>query len=141
MVKVKNEILILLSGLIWSIIGILLNCMAVSWLVSFDFWERSVTIIIGLLLGTSISYFGFVKMIKINTDRILKYEGKTCVFAFQSWKSYVIFIVMVTMGFFMRSTGLIPKLILTPLYMGIGLALLISSIKYYRIYLILRRNR
>lgn len=141
MIKVRQEILILLSGLIWSIIGVLLNFMAIRWLIYFESFEKIITVSVGLILGASISYFGFIKMVKINTDRISKYEGKACVFAFQSWKSYAIFAVMVTMGFFMRSTGVIPKLILTPIYMGIGLALFISSIKYYRIYFVLKRTR
>jgi len=140
-IKVKQEILILLSGLIWSLIGILLNIMAVGWLIKLNFMERIIILIIGMALGILISYFGFVRMIRINTYRILKYEKKACVFAFQSWKSYVIFVIMVTMGFFMRSSGIVPKLILAPIYMGIGLALFISSIKYYRTFLVLVKNK
>lgn len=140
-VRVKIEILILISGLIWSAIGILLNCMAISWLIYMSFYEKGAVILIGLVLGILISTLGFNKMIKINTKRILKYETRACVFAFQSWKSYAIFAVMVTMGFFMRSSGIIPKLILAPIYMGIGLALFVSSIKYYRTFLFMTRNR
>ena len=140
MVRVKLEILILLSGVIWSAIGVLLNCMAINWLTYLSFYERGAAIVIGLFLGLLISYFGFNRMIKINTNRIMQYETRACVFAFQSWKSYAIFAVMVTLGVFMRSSGIIPKMILTPVYIGIGLALFISSIKYYRTYLILIRN-
>ena len=140
MVRVKLEILILLSGVIWSAIGVLLNCMAINWLTYLSFYERGAAIVIGLFLGLLISYFGFNRMIKINTNRIMQYETRACVFAFQSWKSYAIFAVMVTLGVFMRSSGIIPKMILTPVYIGIGLALFISSIKYYRTYLFLIRN-
>ena len=140
MIRVKLEILILLSGVIWSAIGILLNCMAINWLTYLSFYERGAAIVIGLFLGLLISYFGFNRMIKINTNRIMQYETRACVFAFQSWKSYAIFAVMVTLGVFMRSSGIIPKMILTPVYIGIGLALFISSIKYYRTYLFLIRN-
>ncbi|MCD4681027.1 MAG: hypothetical protein K8S00_11640 [Bacteroidales bacterium] len=135
MIRVKREILILLSGLIWSIIGVLLNFMAARWMVHLYFWEGAGVIIIGLISGFLIAYLGFIKMIRKNTDRILKYEGKVCVFAFQSWKSYLIIIIMVTLGIFMRSSSLVPKLILTPIYIGIGLALIISSSQYYRAYM------
>lgn len=135
MIRVKREILILLSGLIWSIIGVLLNFMAARWMVHLYFGEGAGVIIIGLISGFSIAYFGFIKMIRKNTDRILKYEDKVCVFAFQSWKSYLIIIIMVTLGIFMRSSSLVPKLILTPIYIGIGLALFISSFQYYRAYM------
>jgi hypothetical protein len=141
MIRVRLEILIFLSGFIWSIIGVLLNCMAVGWLIKLDFFERIISVSIGIVLGVLISYFGFIRMIRINTYRIMKYEKRACVFAFQSWKSYVIFVIMVTMGFFMRSSGIVPKLILTPVYMGIGLALFLSSIKYYKTFLVLLRNR
>lgn len=141
MVRVKLEILILLSGVIWSAIGVLLNCMAINWLIYLSFYEKGAAIVIGLFLGLLISYFGFNRMIKINTNRIMQYETRACVFAFQSWKSYAIFAVMVTLGVFMRSSGIIPKMILTPIYMGIGLALFISSVKYYRTFLFLTRKQ
>lgn len=141
MIRVKKEILILLSGLIWSLIGILLNYMAINWLIKLKFNERIIAITIGIIMGGVISYFGFLRLIRINTFRIMKYDKRVCVFAFQSWKSYAIFAVMVTMGIFMRSSGIIPKLILTPVYMGIGLALFLSSIKYYKTFVVLIKNR
>ena len=140
MIRVKLSVLILISGLIWSAVGILLNFMAIRWLINLYFYEGTSAVFIGIILGFIISYFGFNKLIRTNIDRILKYENKACVFAFQSWKSYMIFVIMITLGVLMRTSGVIPKLILTPIYMGIGLALFLSSLQYYKTYLKIVKN-
>ena len=61
-------------------------------------------------------------------------EGTKCVFSFMTWKSYVIVAVMVAMGALLRHSP-IPKPYLAILYIGIGLALLLSSIRYLRVLL------
>ncbi len=61
-------------------------------------------------------------------------EGTKCVFSFITWKSYVVVAVMVAMGALLRHSP-IPKPYLSILYIGIGLALLLSSIRYLRVLL------
>jgi hypothetical protein len=69
-----------------------------------------------------------------NLDRLLPMQGKKCVFAFITWKSYIIIAVMIALGIFLRHAP-IPKPYLAVLYIGIGLALILSSIRYLRILL------
>jgi hypothetical protein len=52
-----------------------------------------------------------------------------------TWKSYLIVAVMVTMGIMLRHSS-IPKQYLSIMYIGIGTALILSSIRYFR-YLVL----
>ncbi len=54
-------------------------------------------------------------------------------FAFIPWKSYLIVAVMVIMGGVLRYS-MIPKRELAILYIGIGLALILSSVRYIRIF-------
>jgi hypothetical protein len=61
-------------------------------------------------------------------------EGKKCVFSFMSWKSYILVAVMVTMGVMLRHSP-IPKTYLSVLYIGIGLSLILSSVRYMRVFL------
>ncbi len=60
-------------------------------------------------------------------------QGKRCVFAFQSWKSYLIVVIMIAMGIGLRHSP-IPKPYLSVLYIGIGLALILSSFRYLKYY-------
>ena len=130
--SVKRNCLILIAGLMWSGVGILLNWIASKWLFSFELWQIVFTYVVGIIMGLIIATFGFRKLAKKNSDRIMGYPEKVCVFAFQRWQMYPLILVMMGMGFFMRTTSFIPQYLLAPMYVGIGTALFISSFVYYK---------
>jgi len=128
---VDKRLLIFVSGLLWSIVGIMLCKLAVNWLTSAG-WQDSVWPgVTGVILAILIYYFGFLKLVNKNTSRILAKEGKTCIFAFQPWKSYLIVLVMIGMGTALRHSP-IPKPYLAIIYIGFGGAMVLSSLVYYR---------
>lgn len=53
-----------------------------------------------------------------------------------TWKSYIIVLIMVSMGIALRHSS-IPKRYLSILYDGIGLALFLSGIRYLRFFVML----
>jgi len=55
-------------------------------------------------------------------------------FSFMTWKSYIIVVIMVSMGIALRHS-FIPRRYLSVLYNGIGLALFLSGIRYLRFFL------
>jgi hypothetical protein len=75
-----------------------------------------------------------LKIVDNNLGRILPMEGKKCIFSFMTWKSYIIVAIMVTMGVLLRHST-IPKPYLSILYTGIGLSLMLSSVRYLRVLL------
>jgi hypothetical protein len=75
-----------------------------------------------------------LKIVDKNLGRILSMEGKRCAFSFLTWKSYVMVALMIAMGAVLRHSP-IPKPYLAMLYIGIGLALVLSSIRYLRVLL------
>ena len=129
---VNRKWLIIISGLIWSCVGIFLNILALSWLKSVNNMQIFISVIIGLLVGLVIARFGFGNIANKNVKRILAYPKHACIFAFQEWKSYILIAIMMNLGIFLRTTGLIPKYILVPMYLGIGTALFLASFKYYK---------
>jgi membrane-bound metal-dependent hydrolase YbcI (DUF457 family) len=129
---VHQKWLILISGIMWSGVGIFLMFLASKWVKILAIGEISLIIAIGITLGITIAYFGFSKIAQKNIDRIKGLPEKPCVFAFQQWHSYILIAFMMTLGITMRSSGLIPKPLLAPLYIGIGSALFLSSFLYYR---------
>lgn len=132
---VPKNTLLLIAGIIWIGIGIMLDGFSYSWLKV----ERPVhalfVVVIGFLSALIIHHFGFLRIVDRNLARILPMEGKRCVFSFMPWKSYLLIIIMVVLGLVLRHSP-IPKLYLAVLYIGIGTALILSSIRYLR-YLIM----
>jgi hypothetical protein len=130
--SVNKKVLIFLSGIMWGGVGILLNWFAYSWLPGFKRWQIIFAYSLGTLAGIIIVKFGFGRLAKKNCDRIMEYPERVCIFAFQRWQMYFLIVVMMGMGIFMRSSGLIPKYLLAPMYVGIGLALFLGSFVYYK---------
>jgi hypothetical protein len=123
--------LLVIYGLMWSGAGIFLNIIAFGWLKSFNKMQI-IIIIIGLLAGWSIARFGFGNIANKNVNSILAYPKHACIFAFKEWKSYILIAIMMSLGILLRTTELISKFILAPMYIGIGTALFLASFKYYR---------
>lgn len=117
----------------WSGVGILLNSFAIRWLQLYQGWPLVVSVVCGIMLGLAIAFFGFRRVAATNIQRIMEMPDDSCVFAFQKWQSYILIAVMMSMGIFLRNTDIFPRIFLASIYMGIGSALFISSISYYRV--------
>ncbi|RPI74533.1 MAG: hypothetical protein EHM45_18575 [Desulfobacteraceae bacterium] len=136
---VDKNVLLLLAGLMWFGVGIMLLIMAVSWLNLFRIRGSWILAGTGVLIALGVHHFGFLKIVDKNLDRLLPMQGKKCVFAFITWKSYILIAVMIALGLLLRHSP-IPKPYLAVLYIGIGLAMILSSIRYLRI-LLTQRNK
>jgi uncharacterized membrane protein len=131
---VDKRILIVVSGIIWSAVGIFLCGRAVGWLAQAEGQLKIWLTAAGTVLAFLIYGFGFLKLVNKNIDRIRSKEGKVCVFGFQPWKSYVIIIIMIELGSALRHSPL-PKPYLAIIYIGFGGAMVLSSIRYYRTFI------
>ncbi len=116
----------------WSVVGVLLNSFAYKWFYLLNKTELIIAIISGILLGLAITIFGFRKIAKKNIKRIDNLSERPSIFAFQAWHSYILIVFMMSLGIFLRNSSFFPKVILTPMYIGIGFALFTSSFIYYR---------
>jgi hypothetical protein len=130
---VDKSILVLMAGLMWCGVGIMLIRYAVSWLSLCSAREQIFYYAAGFLAAMPIHHLGFIKIADKNLNRILALREKTSPFAFMTWKSYLIVLVMVSMGIALRHSSL-PKRYLSILYNGIGLALFLSGIRYFRFF-------
>ena len=128
---VSKNVLLLIAGILWIGTGIMLDALSYSWLRAEDLYDALVFSIVGFICALVIHHFGFLRIVDRNLDRILPMEGRRCIFSFMPWKSYVLIIVMVLIGVFLRHSP-IPKLYLSVLYIGIGTALILSSVRYLR---------
>ena len=115
----------------WCGVGVMLVRYAVSWLSSYSGKEQMLFYSVGFLAAMPIHHFGFLRIADKNLNRLLPLTGKQNLFSFMTWKSYVIVVIMVSMGIALRHSA-IPKRYLSILYNGIGLALFLSGIRYFR---------
>lgn len=137
---VPKSTLLLMAGIIWLGIGILMDSLAYSWLKNEK--PRVVLVIssLGFVLALIIHHFGFLRIVDRNLGRILPMEGRRCVFSFMPWKSYLLIMIMIFLGFLIRHSS-IPKPDLAVLYSGIGTALILSSVRYLRHLILVIKNK
>jgi hypothetical protein len=131
---VPKNILLLLAGMVWFCAGTMLLVLAYSWLSKVDKPLSFIYFGVGLIAALLIHRFGFRKIAAKNINRILAKSGWQCLFSCFAWKSYVLIAVMVTMGTLFRRSDF-PKPYLAILYTAIGVALVLSSLKYLRVFI------
>ncbi len=131
---VKNSSLILLSGIVWIGVGIMMVSYAASWLSGTSDIHASMFLGAGLALALIVHHFGFLKIADNNIKRILRTNGLKCLFSFFPLRSYFTIAIMIALGAFLRHSD-IPKQYLSVLYIGIGLALILSSVRYVRTFI------
>lgn len=136
---IRREFLLLISGVIWIAIGLLLNRYAYVWLADGLFDRTYLYVLGGAALALVIHHFGFLRVVDKNLGRMRKLDSKTCAFAFMSWKSYLLVALMMGLGIALRESSL-PRNILSVLYIGIGSALILSSVRYLRVFLMSRKE-
>jgi hypothetical protein len=129
---VDRKALLLLGGIIWTAVGLALCAAAVYWLATTG-GDRILPLAAGMIAGTFVYYFGFLRLVKKNMIRINELapgKNKVCLFAFQSWRSYTTIIIMMAMGYFLRHLA-VSRLYLVPIYLAIGIGLFLASLHYY----------
>jgi len=124
---VTKVVLLFLAGGFWVCVGAMLLSLAISWLLEAANVNRYVFAGFGVVLALLVHHLGFLKIVNKNTERILRADEKKCIFSFMPWKSYLIIPVMIAMGTILRRSA-IPKQYLAILYIGIGLALILSTV-------------
>lgn len=137
---VDKKILVLLAGSMWCGVGVMLISLAIRWLIIYNGPVKWIFSISGFMAALPIHHFGFLKIADKNLNRLLPLSEKRCIFSFMTWRSYIIVLIMVSMGIALRHSQL-PKEYLSILYNGIGLALFLSGIRYFRFFFLLLLNK
>ena len=130
----------LLTAAMWIYVGKLLISYGVVWFqekITKFLWLFILVSVIGAL---SIYKFGFSKIVYKNITRLQQKRDKICIFAFMEWKSYMITVIMMTMGIMLR-TFIGPNEYLGVMYIGIGGGLLLSGLIYFKPIIQLIKNK
>ena len=127
---VPKKWLVAIAGVLWSAVGIGLCRLAVKWLWVLNLPKALVFAGVGVTIAVVVNVFMFSRIANKNIARIDCYSKKGCVFAFQAWRSYLIIMVMIAMGIFLRHSAF-PRPYLALLYTSMGGALFLASFRYY----------
>jgi hypothetical protein len=128
--SVSRKWLIATAGTMWTAVGIMLCVRAWSW---FSLSKPGISLpleISGIILAIVVYYFGFSRIAGKNLVRLCQFPDKACFFAFQAWKSYLLIILMISLGVLLRYSSL-PRQYLAEIYLIIGGALFLGSFIYY----------
>ena len=129
--SVNRKILPVIAGAVWVLVGSMLITYSYDWLINYEGRYVWIFVVAGIIIAVFIHLFGFSKIVQKNIDRISDMSGKRCVFSFITWNSYVLIIIMVSLGLALRHSP-IPKEYLSIVYTAIGTALILSGMKYFK---------
>jgi hypothetical protein len=94
-------------------------------------WPRNgVGVVLGFGGGVAVYRYGFSRIARKNIRRISTKPENVCLFAFQAWRSYLLILVMMVLGYTLRHSHT-PRLILTVIYAAVGTGLALSSTLYF----------
>jgi len=122
---VKRRTHLLLTAILWTVIGLLLLTKATYRIVQVQEYQV-VIIITALALGTLKSIFVLDRSARKSIERILDFKDGICLGAVYSVKTWLLVACMMGMGIILRNSSL-PLSLLCFIYFTIGWALLFSS--------------
>ena len=127
---VSRSWLIAIAGLMWTGVGVMLCRLAYHWFAVINTGAAAILGLLGAVMALAAYHFGFSRIAQRNIKRLYLLTERTCVFAFQTWKGYLIIGGMIILGAILRSSP-IPKPYLAILYTTMGGAIFLSSFHYY----------
>ena len=119
-----------IAGAIWTAAGTLLCLRGLVWLFADSLLLAVALELAGAALAVAFFSFGFTRIAQKNIHRIHGLPDRACVFAFTSWRGYLMIGGMMTLGITLRNSAL-PKEYLAVPYTAMGGALLLASARFF----------
>ena len=136
MLKVSKNTLILITGFVWLLACLILFRRAYSWMAIMNDFQFYLGILIAAPLALIKIQFIFKKLTLKNIKRIQSFkEHQVSVWEFHATKDKILIILMIIMGTVLRHIPYIPKSVLFPIYLGIGIAMFYVSYLYLKTFL------
>jgi hypothetical protein len=130
---VGKQVLVLVAGLAWIGAGAMLIAFAGGWLAEMPAPGWIWLLASGLAAGLLVHHLGLLRIVDRNLARIRPMQGKRCLFGFQPWRSYGMIAVMIGLGIGLRHSP-IPRSALAVAYLAMGAGLVLSSVRYLRVF-------
>ena len=133
LLKMKKENLITVAGVVWLLAGA--NVALIGARAAVEMSGAAVGVVGALVVGTVAAFFAFHAMfgktVLKNAQRIRGLDGERLNFMrFLDRKGYLIMAFMMSFGFGLRLTGLIPNWFFAFFYTGLGSALALAGASF-----------
>ena len=128
---VPKRVLLFIAAAIWTFAGCMLMFRGYKMTDTSNPWLWLILLL--ALSGGILFYLKLFSKISLkHTLRILGLkEDYPCVFSFFNFRSYILMAFMITMGITLRTTGWVPPVYLSFMYLMMSVPLLISSVRFY----------
>ena len=133
LLKMKKENLITVAGVVWLLAG--MNVALVGARAAVEMSGAAVGVVVALVVGAVAVFFAFHAIfgtiVLKNSQRIRGLDGERLHFVrFLDLKGYLIMAFMMSFGFGLRLTGLIPSWFFAFFYTGLGSALTLAGASF-----------
>lgn len=123
--------LLFIAAIVWTFAGgMLLTRGIVMMDIQTDFFLFR---IMASLIGGAVFYaILFSKISNKHIARIIRLKNdRPCIFSFFNFRSYLMMSVMISMGVFLRKSGIVSPFYLSVLYVTMGIPLFASAFRFY----------
>lgn len=128
---VPKRLLMFMAAIVWTFAG---GMLLFKGSVFLEQTSQYSLLKIGLsIIGGALFYWFIFSRISLNHAlRIVNLKQENpCLFSFFSIKSYIIMIIMISLGVFLRTSGIVPVAYLAVLYLTMGIPLFLSAFRFY----------
>ncbi|MGE5428229.1 MAG: hypothetical protein ACM3O8_10070 [Methylococcaceae bacterium] len=129
--RTTKRILLFIAAVVWTFAGTMLFTRGIGMMdVNPDsFWIR---FLISLICGALFYGILFTRISKKHVNRIIQLPvEQPTVFSFFDKKGYIMMVGMISLGIFLRTSGIVAPFYLSVLYVTMGIPLFISSLRFY----------
>ena len=133
LLNIKKENLITVAGVVWLLAG--MNVALIGVRSAVEMSGAAVGIVVALLVGAVAAFFAFHamlgKLVVKNAQRIRSLDAEHLNFLrFLDLKGYLIMAFMMSFGFGLRLSGLVPNWFFAFFYTGLGCALTLAGASF-----------
>lgn len=134
LVAIPKNVLILIAGLVWCMAGAMVSKIGLPLL-----WNLGVTrLILYPMAGVVFLIFYFLifsRLVIKHTERIRRRpESKLPVWNFFDTSSYIVMVIMMAGGMWLRLSHLIPNWMIAFFYSGLGIALFSCGVRFLGVF-------
>ena len=129
--RISRRSLVFIAALVWTLAGGMLLTRGIL-MMEIDPDFLLIRIAISLIGGTVFYLFLFSKISDKHVNRILHLEiERPCAFSFFNFRSYLMMTLMISLGIFLRKSGIVSPFYLSVLYVTMGIPLFVSAFRFY----------
>lgn len=128
--RTTKRVLLFIGAVVWTYAGVMLLRKGLG-MMDID-KEHYLLRLIGSIIGGALFYgVLFTRISKKYVNRILHLEDDPGIFSFFNRKGYIMMAGMISLGVFLRTSGIVDPFYLSILYVTMGIPLFISSFRFY----------